>query len=95
MKWKLEIEPSNVVMTGANTAGIKNSKLATYLVRETADAVSDLSNLYGNITSNDITISSDGTVVIDTVDFKKFAKDTINNPVAPVAGWGCANAGCI
>lgn len=95
MKRKVDIQPGDIVATGANIAGIRNSDVATYLARDSADAISDLSNLYGNIDASQISIDANGVVIIDTDDFRSFAKDTINNPVAPVAGWGCANGGCM
>lgn len=94
MKRKLDVQPGEVLVTGAGKAGINNSDLATYLVQDQSDALSDLSTLYGAVTPAEISISDDGVVYINNESFKKFAKNLIANPVVPVAGWGCANGAC-
>lgn len=95
MKRKIDIQPSEIIVTGANKAGINNSTIASYLVTDNADAIEDLKKLYGQILLSEISISDDGIVFIDNPTFLQFAKNTVMNPVVPVAGWGCANGGCL
>jgi hypothetical protein len=98
VKRKLDIQPSQLIATGANQAGIHSAALATYLVKDNADALADLQSLFGNaagaVSLDQISISEDGIVIIDTDQFRAFAKNTIANPVVPVSGWGCSNATC-
>ena len=93
MKKPLDISPSDVFVTGANTAGIRDKALANYLLTDKNDAVEDLSRVFVPVTADQISLDETGAVIIDAPDFLAFAKDTVNNPVTPVAGWGCANAG--
>lgn len=90
----MDVSPSDIVVTGANVAGIKNPPLLNYLVHDTNDAVEDLASVFGGISLDDIRIGADGTIIIRNAAFLKLAKDTINSAVAPVAGWGCANGVC-
>lgn len=95
MKRKIEIDPSDVFVTGANLAGIRDKVLVNYLLKDTADAVEDLSSTFVPVTADQISIDETGAVIIDSAEFLTFAKDTVNNPITPVAGWGCANGACL
>jgi hypothetical protein len=95
VKRKLDIQPSQLIATGANQAGIHSAALATYLVKDNADALADMRTLFGNVALDQISISQDGIVIIDTDQFRAFVKNAIANPVVPVGGYLCSNQQCL
>ena len=94
MKRKIEASQSDFIVDASQVAAIRNSDVATYLVRDTSDAVEDLQQIAPSIQLDEIHIDSDGSVVIKNEEFLAFVKNAVANPIAPVGDFYCPNFGC-
>lgn len=90
----VETSPGDFAISGTGVASVKNSALATALVKDTDEAVKLISENAPSVSVSEISIDDCGRIVIDNDEFKGFVNDMISNPVGAVGqgicGYGCA-----